>query len=191
MDGRVNGDSRPAAEGIGLLAAPTFVYLPMTIALVAGALASPKPAIGAAMTAFGVFLWTIGEYVVHRFVEHGTIVRAKYIENHLRHHREPWPAEHFVYSLRQTLPIVPLIFAEAWLVSWEIHRAMGVAAGIIGSYLVNEWVHFVAHRPELARDRPVLAFMAKNHLRHHHENAQRHFGFFTSFWDRVLGSHAP
>ena len=53
--------------------------------------------------AFGVFLWTIGEYVVHRFVEHGSIVRAKYIENHLRHHREPWPAEHFVYSTTDSL----------------------------------------------------------------------------------------
>jgi hypothetical protein len=189
MDGPVNGDARPPDDGIRLLVAPTVVYLPMTLALVAGAVIGCGPAIAAATIALGVFLWTLGEYVVHRFVEHGTLVRAKYIENHLRHHREPWPAEHFVYSLMQTLPIVPLVFGEAWLVNWQLHRALGTTAGIVGSYLVNEWIHFVAHRPALTRGHPVLAFLAKNHLRHHHEDASRHFGFFTSFWDRLLGSH--
>src|SRR5439155_12217335 len=106
-------------------------------------------------------------------------------------HREPWPAEHFVYSLWQTLPIFPLVLGEAWLVTWSVYRALGTAAGIVGSYLVNEWVHFVAHRPALVRGRPLLAFMAKNHLRHHHEDARRHFGFFTSFWDRLLGTNGP
>lgn len=189
MEGLVNENARPPNEGIGLLVTPTIVYLPMTLALVAGAFLGARPASAAAMIGLGVALWTLGEYLVHRFIEHGTLLRAKYIQNHLRHHREPWPAEHFVYSLRQTLPIVPLVFGESWVLSWEIHRAMAIAAGLVGSYLVNEWVHFVAHRPALTEGRPLLAFMAKNHLKHHHEDAKRHFGFFTTFWDRLLGTH--
>ena len=190
MDDDVNGERPPAAEGIGLLVAPTVVYLPMTIALVVlGAMGSGVIAV--ATIALGVFLWTLGEYLVHRFIEHGTLLRAKYIQNHLQHHCEPWPAKHFVYSLWQTLPIVPLVFGEAWLVTWNLHRAMGTAAGIVGSYLVNEWVHFIAHRPELRHGSALLTFLAKNHVRHHWENAGRHYGFFTTFWDRVFRSHRP
>jgi sterol desaturase/sphingolipid hydroxylase (fatty acid hydroxylase superfamily) len=177
------------ADGRHLLVAPTAVYLPMTLALVTGAAIGEGLVMAAAMIGVGVLLWTVGEYVVHRFVQHGTLVDAKYIQNHLTHHLDPEPAEHFVYSLAQTLPIVPLVFGEAWLVTWDLERAMGVAAGIIGSYLANEWVHFVAHRPALSEGRPLLSWMAKNHLRHHQVNASRHFGFFTSFWDRLLGTN--
>ena len=193
MDGDVNGDAlsreRAPAEGIALLTWPTLVYAPLTLALAGFAALRGGAARAAGGIAVGVLLWTLGEYFVHRFVEHGTLLRAAYVRNHLRHHAEPWPAEHFVYPLAQTLPIVPFVFGEAWLVSWEVHRALATAAGIIGCYLVNEWVHFVAHRPALTARRALLAWLARNHLRHHHEDARRHFGFFTTVWDRVFGSH--
>jgi dihydroceramide fatty acyl 2-hydroxylase len=176
-------------EGIHLLIVPSLVFGPLSTAFVALGVVErgPLPALGAFVV--GVLFWTLGEYLVHRFVQHGRVRKGEYIENHGRHHADPRTAHHFVYSLRQTLPFVVPVFAGFWLLFRDPWYALAATGGNTCSYLVNEWVHFLAHRPELVEGRPLLRRLVRNHLRHHDEDARRHFGFFTSFWDRVFGTN--
>jgi sterol desaturase/sphingolipid hydroxylase (fatty acid hydroxylase superfamily) len=172
-----------------MLTTPTVVFTPPVVVLAMLAFLHRGPFAVVASMLLGVFLWTLGEYVVHRFVQHGGVLGGSYIENHRRHHQDPWPARHFVYPLGLTIPTVPFIFALCWLCTWDTWCAIAATAAELACYLGNEWVHFCAHRPVLVEGRPWLARLVENHLRHHHEDAKRHFGFFVVVWDRIFGTH--
>jgi len=175
-------------DDIGMLLAPSVVHGLASATFVATASAARGPLLGGAAVLAGLAAWTLGEYVVHRFVEHGPLRRGRldYVDNHARHHASSWEAAHFVYPLRLTLPCLALVLAGAWLVCRALAPALGFAGGISLAYLLNEWVHFAAHRPALVAGRPWLAAIVRGHLRYHEEDPRRHFGFFTSFWDRVF-----
>jgi len=178
-------------DDIGMLAAPTVVHGLVSASSIVAAAVMRGPLVGGGAVAAGMLGWTLGEYLVHRFVEHGPFRRGRldYVDNHARHHASSWEAQHFVYPLRLTLPCLAVVLAAAALVCRAPAPALGFAGGVSLSYLLNEWVHFAAHRPALVVGRPWLAAIVRAHLRHHDEDPQRHFGFFTTFWDHVFRTH--
>jgi sterol desaturase/sphingolipid hydroxylase (fatty acid hydroxylase superfamily) len=175
-------------EDIGMLLAPSVVHGLLSVGFIAVGVARRGPLVAVGVVAGAVLCWTLGEYLVHRFVEHGPLGRGRleYIDNHARHHASPWEARHFVYPLRLTLPSLAVVLGAAGLCFREAGLALAVAGGISLSYLLNEWVHFCAHRPALVEGRPWLARIVRGHLRHHHEDPGRSFGFFTTLWDHVF-----
>jgi sterol desaturase/sphingolipid hydroxylase (fatty acid hydroxylase superfamily) len=156
----------------------------------AGVVLAGLPA-AAGVLGLGMLSWTLGEYLVHRFIEHGRLGRGRleYVDNHLRHHASPFEARYFVYPLRLTLPLLVPVYAGARLLLGQPGLALAAMGGISLSYLLNEWVHFSAHRPALVEGRPWLARIVRPHLRHHHEDPGRRFGFFTTLWDHVFRTH--
>jgi dihydroceramide fatty acyl 2-hydroxylase len=175
-------------DDIGMLAAPTALHGAITVAAISLGAVHRGPLAAALAVLLGVALWTLGEYLVHRFIEHGRFKKGRldYVDNHALHHLTPSVARHFVYPLKLTLPMAALAFG-AWLLLFrEPWLALAMTGGTTLSYLLNEWVHFSAHRPALLEGRPWLSRVTRAHLRHHNEDPTRHFGFFTTFWDHVF-----
>ena len=149
-------DDSLGLTGIELLWPLTKVYGCMSAAFIALGLyfgGLEAPLVGMALGTLG---WPLGEYVMHRFVQHGGLLSGNYVSNHRKHHADPTVAEHFIYRLEQTLPIVPFILAESWLVTWEPFAMLATSGAILLCYVANEWVHFAAHRPALTQHRPWL-----------------------------------
>ncbi|MBU6463482.1 MAG: sterol desaturase family protein [Proteobacteria bacterium] len=115
----------------------------------------------------GVIIWTLGEYLCHRFVLH-------YLAplRHRVHHTFPSKApDEFVWQI--------------WICFGMLFWIIGgtVLAGVLGAYAYYLLIHHCAHqRPDL---------LPKTLLRHHnshHKFAKTNYGVTTTVWDHCFGT---
>ncbi len=128
----------------------------------------------------GAFLWTLGEYLMHRFAMHELRGRGLASREHLRHHSdrdsllEKWP-------VAWTGIITVGVFALRPIGGWAL------ALGWIAGYGIYDVLHWRAHRraPRNAYGR----WVRKSHFHHHFHAPMRNFGVTTPLWDKVFGTY--
>jgi sterol desaturase/sphingolipid hydroxylase (fatty acid hydroxylase superfamily) len=125
-------------------------------------------------------------YVLHRVAHHPWLFPIV----HSVHHRyeRVRPLTLFVLHPVETLSFGGLWLALLWVYppSWlgmSIYLALNVAFGIIGHMGVEPLPGRVRRLPGLR-----LIAMAGFHATHHRE-PNKNYGFYTSIWDRLFGSH--
>ena len=127
---------------------------------------------------FGVFAWTLVEYVIHGVLahEHRTFVTPLHDE----HHRDP----RAVFAMHSYIPTA-IVFT---LVLAIFGFAPGVIflCGILAGFGVYELVHYRIHfaTPSCALEARLRA----RHLAHHMAEPDAIFGVTTRLWDVVLGT---
>lgn len=188
--------TEPVRTGLSIVFAylrtPLWAYGPFVLGAPIVAAASSLP-IGRTALYFGggFCFWSLFEYAVHRYIQHSPRIR-RYIrrwDDHAVHHAEADDPEGFVNSLGESVPIAVImqgLFIAA-LPSWA--AAVSCGAGFLLGYLVYEWIHCASHLQELHGARPWLARWSLNHRRHHWERASAYYGFTSSLFDRLLGTH--
>ncbi len=142
----------------------------------------------------GFALWSLLEYLLHRFVLHGI---APFSDWHRQHHQRPNAliASPMVLSLSLFLLLGSL---PAWwlLGGWT---ALALTLGLLIGYLVYGLTHHVTHHrtPTWIRYSTWMRQRCVHHAMHHatHHSGGRghtftpcHFGVSNSFWDRVFGT---
>lgn len=130
----------------------------------------------------GLGVWTLAEYLIHRFVFHRIPVIA---QMHEMHHAHPaaligapvWMSA-CVFGFGAFIPL--------WgLVGFKI--ASGMVTGLMLGYLYYVFVHTAIHRWRL--DQASFLYPAKlHHARHHYGTQDGNFGVTTGFWDHVFGT---
>lgn len=177
------------------LRAPFAAYGPLVLGAPIGLVATGF--LSAGRTALywfgGFFFWSFFEYAVHRFIQHSPRIR-RYIrrwDDHAVHHARANDPEGFVNSLGESLPIAAVMGGLFIAVTPSWATGLTALAGFLAGYLLYDWLHCASHLTELHADRPWLARWSLNHLRHHWERANAYYGFTTSLWDRLLGTHPP
>lgn len=161
------------------------VYPPAAAALMAAAL-RPGSALSwteslvAPLT--GLAVWTLVEYVTHRFILH----EVRYVaEMHEMHHEDPTG---FVGT--PTWLSLGMICCGALLPLWwetGLGLASGVTAGMMVGYVWYVGVHHVVHHWRIGPD-GYLYRLKRRHALHHHARQPCNFGVSTGFWDRVFGT---
>lgn len=146
-----------------------------------------KPALMAA----GVLVWTLIEYLLHRFLLHyrpqAPALLALVEKLHLGHHRDPRDEAKITVPVFASLPIAGGLLALFRLISGSGEMAALLLVGSITGYLYYEMVHFWIHcGPRRGR---WLRQQLANHLFHHFTDQHRCFGVTTALWDRLLGTH--
>ena len=129
----------------------------------------------------GLAVWTLLEYLMHRFVFHAIPGVA---QMHGRHHADP--AAFVGTPVWISLAGFAVgFFAPLWAVA-GVEIASGTAAGLGLGLTWYVAVHDAIHRRTL--DRNSFLYQAK--LRHacHHARPDGNYGVTTGFWDRVLGT---
>ena len=141
---------------------------------------------GAALAALGMALWTLGEYVMHRFAMHALRGKGMASREHLRHHAE-----------RDSV-------LESWYFAWTGVIAVGVAlsinaarllgpvgvclgAGWVAGYGFYDWIHWRAHRRPVAH--PYERWVRRHHFHHHFGHPTSNHGVTTPVWDLVFGTY--
>lgn len=137
--------------------------------------------------AFGVLLWTLTEYAMHRFLFHFESVRpegkvAAFLV-HGHHHVTPLETAR--------LAATPGQMASALVLLWGV-LALAVPAaahapafvGLVVGYLAYEALHHHAHhgRPRWR----LFQALQRHHLKHHYESPNRRWGISTPLWDWVF-----
>jgi sterol desaturase/sphingolipid hydroxylase (fatty acid hydroxylase superfamily) len=138
--------------------------------------------------AAGATLWTLGEYVLHRFAMHQLHGKGIMSREHLEHHvHSSWAFSHtHLLSWSGML----LVGAAVWMPLgwWVTGRAAGVgfAAGWAVGYFFYEYQHMAAHRrPPTGR---YSTWLRRHHFHHHFGHPMANHGVTTIVWDKVFGT---
>ena len=136
----------------------------------------------------GVALWTLLEYVLHRFAFHEAGGANYGSREHLRHHGsddtvlESWYLS-WAGVLLVSLALIPGIGAVL-----GIHQlGWGVGFGYLVGYGFYDWIHWRAHRKPIANR--YEANVRRHHFIHHFHAPMQNHGVTTPFWDHVFGTY--
>jgi sterol desaturase/sphingolipid hydroxylase (fatty acid hydroxylase superfamily) len=146
-------------------------------------------AASAGMFLVGVLIWTLLEYLLHRFVfhfePHGKMQEDLSFLIHGIHHDYPWDADRLVMP-----PTVSILIAV--LLWWPVKALFGVPlfyavfAGITVGYLWYDLGHFAWHHNK-PRTR-IGRYLRSYHLVHHFKTPHLRYGVSTPLWDYVFGT---
>lgn len=138
----------------------------------------------------GLALWTLIEYLMHRFLFHfpPASPKLRHIQAnlHLKHHDRPDDPAQIVAQPAFSMPIALAIWGTLRLAFGAWGPACLVMAGVIGGYLLYEWVHFAVHMT--GDGGPLVRRWRRWHFYHHFRNPARCFGVTTPLWDFLLGT---
>ncbi|MGB3796482.1 MAG: sterol desaturase family protein [Alteraurantiacibacter sp.] len=147
-----------------------------------------EPVQGFALVCAGLLVWTLFEYVAHRYVFHweprSDLLKRLVFVIHTNHHLEPND------RLRNLMPPVVSIPVAACI--WALFYAVGGAAatwaflGFMIGYTGYDLTHYACHQWKM-QGRLGKA-MKRHHMRHHFTQEPGNYAITAIFWDQVLGS---
>jgi sterol desaturase/sphingolipid hydroxylase (fatty acid hydroxylase superfamily) len=134
-----------------------------------------------ALFALGGGIWTLAEYLVHRWVYHKLPVIKNY---HEAHHVEPRALLGSPVGLG-----VVVIFSFVYLPLRPIDAlvASGLTSGILFGYFAYMLVHHAIHHWSLRRG-TCLYRTRLRHAAHHYHSDSGNFGVTTPLWDTAFGT---
>jgi sterol desaturase/sphingolipid hydroxylase (fatty acid hydroxylase superfamily) len=144
----------------------------------------------------GASLWTISEYLLHRFAGHGpsrrkgplwwlrpTALLIAFHEEHTAHHRDPL---YFAPTWKKALSAVVLMPVLGGLCALLLGPAgLAVGAGYAVTYAAYELLHRRVHTH--APTNGYLRWVRRHHL-HHHVSPKVNHGVTSPVWDLVFGT---
>mgnify|MGYP001308235412 CR=1 FL=1 len=140
------------------------------------------------VVAVGAALWTLAEYLLHRFAMHALKGRGIMSREHLEHHvGSGWS---FSNTTLLSWAGVILVGAVLWApIGWLLLGAPGLAlgAGWCLGYAGYEHQHAMAH---LRGPRGWYStWLRRHHFHHHFGHPLANHGVTTSLWDHLFGTY--
>lgn len=156
-----------------------WVYSPVVLAALAWNLyaGTAGPLAWLVSLAAGLFLWTLIEYVMHRYLLHR-------VAPHYEHHAEPTVVAYIFAPLWLSGSAAVLLCGLLALATGSWQRAALVESGTIAGYLFYEAVHVRIH--SRAAGGRLLRLWRKYHYYHHFADDTRCFGVTSPLWDWVF-----
>ena len=138
----------------------------------------------------GLFVWTITEYVMHRFVFHYVpedkpwALRLHFIF-HGVHHDYPSDVRRLVLPPSVSIPLATLFYFlfNAILPAGEI---WGFFPGFILGYLIYDLTHYAIHHFNFKGS--IWKKIKQHHMLHHYQDPNKGYGVSSPLWDKVFGS---
>lgn len=141
----------------------------------------------------GVIVWTLAEYLLHRFVFHlrsdrrGLKILGFML--HGIHHAQPMVESRLVMPLAAGIPIAVVFYALfaglAGAFLGAPHWVLPLFGGFIFGYEIYSFVHYAVHAyPRLK----LLQGIRRHHLLHHGKDHTVRFGVSSPLWDVVFGT---
>lgn len=173
----------------------TIVYPLHFLIILALAVRTGQYARVVVFVALGFFLWTLVEYLVHRYILHGRfpdgpgikhLLHRQFDHLHLEHHLRPWDGNHVNGTLKDTLAPAATLMAISFLLGPISTWPLFIATILLG-YVIEEWVHHSVHFCNF-RGR-YFRYIKRHHLYHHSpRGAEVGFGLTSGLWDFILGT---
>ncbi len=144
----------------------------------------------------GLFLWTLAEYLGHRFLFHfppRTPAQARFIFMiHGVHHYQPKCKTRLVLPPAVSIPLGFVFYGFYLLV---VGRLLGAPqwvaplfAGFLLGYLTYDLTHYATHHFPMRGS--FLKDLKRHHMVHHYKTPDLRFGVSSPLWDYVFGTEA-
>jgi dihydroceramide fatty acyl 2-hydroxylase len=142
----------------------------------------------------GLFLWTLGEYTLHRFLFHHqpTTPRQEriFFLFHGVHHAQPQDKTRLVMPFPVSIPMALLFIGLFYLILGLVLKVpqwvAPLTAGFLVGYLAYDLIHYATHHFTMRRG--YARFLKRYHMAHHYKTPQARFGVSSPLWDWVFGT---
>jgi len=139
----------------------------------------------------GFLSWTLGEYILHRFVYHdfrdASYTKRFHYIFHGIHHEYPSDTKRLVLPPLPGLTIAGILFGLFYLIFWLATGSGNVAfvfaPGFVNGYLAYMLVHYTVHKVPSPKK---FNFWWRHHNIHHFQQHDRAFGVTSPLWDIVF-----
>lgn len=140
----------------------------------------------AALFLLGILLWTLIEYLIHRYIFHYEPKtrwgKQLHFVIHGVHHDYPNDARRLVMPPVISVPLAFLFFGLFFLIFGSL--APAVFAGLVFGYLCYDMLHYATHH--LAMKSGVWLWLKQYHLRHHFKDDHVGYGISSPLWDYIF-----
>ena len=136
----------------------------------------------------GMFMWTLTEYILHRWVFHfhPTTEKGKRLNYimHGNHHEYPRDKERLFMPAVPSIILASIFFFSFYLMMGKL--AFSFFPGFMLGYLLYGSMHYAIHAWN-----PPFKWMKglwRNHHLHHYKHTDMGFGVSSTIWDHVFGT---
>lgn len=142
--------------------------------------------------AAGLFLWTFGEYTLHRFLFHYNAKSEKakriFFLFHGVHHAQPQDKTRLVMPFPVSIPLALVFYGLFYLILGVL---LGVpqwinplTAGFMVGYLAYDLTHYATHHFPMRRG--YAKYLKRYHMAHHYKGPNTRYGVSSPLWDFVF-----
>src|SRR5512146_1829496 len=169
------------------------IWLPLALYLGISALVrSRAAAFVPAAFALGLFIWTLAEYTLHRFLFHHKPTSPQqeriFFLFHGIHHAQPQVKTRLVMPLPVSLPAALISWGLMNLVVGVLLRApqwvAPLMSGFLLGYLAYDLTHYATHH--WAMRSGYAKYIKRHHMKHHYKAPSTRFGVSSPLWDWVF-----
>ncbi|GAB2280864.1 cytochrome P450 [Dionaea muscipula] len=137
----------------------------------------------------GIFIWTLLEYIIHRFIFH--VKTTSYWGNtfhyfvHGFHHKHPMDSLRLVFPPALTAIAATPLWSMTYLLTTPTIAPALFGGGLLG-YVMYDITHYYLHHGQAVNKSTQK--MKKYHLNHHFKEQEMGYGVTSSFWDHIFGT---
>jgi sterol desaturase/sphingolipid hydroxylase (fatty acid hydroxylase superfamily) len=156
---------------------------------------APQMTLGAGVFLFlaGAFVWTLTEYLLHRFAFHyeprtewGKKVHFVF---HGVHHDYPNDSRRLVMAPVVSIPLAIIFYGFFHFLLGPV-RVLAFFPGFLMGYICYDTIHYATHHFPMRN--PIGLWLRHHHLRHHYQDDAYGYGVSTPLWDYVFRTtHRP
>jgi sterol desaturase/sphingolipid hydroxylase (fatty acid hydroxylase superfamily) len=180
----------------------TLFYTAYAVILLVLAWRTAHPYWAVAFFLAGIPVWTLVEYVTHRYILHGRFKKSnlpykKWFKNlankhldplHWEHHERPTDGLHISGGIKDLIPL--FVVAAPLSFIFPLYTTPMLLAGVVQSYVSEEWIHHCLHFYNF-RNR-YFRHIKGYHLYHHSSRGmERGYGITSGFWDIIFKTRFP
>lgn len=172
---------------------PLIIFVPAISYFLYSAITSSL-SIGYGMLYFilGFLVWTVTEYVMHRFIFHfepkSKIGLRLHFIFHGVHHDYPKDRLRLVLPPAVSIPLATMFyFIFRSIISTDGFYAF-FASFLIG-YLIYDMIHYAIHHVQFKGK--LWNVLKSHHLKHHYVYPEKGYGVSSPLWDKIARSEFP
>jgi sterol desaturase/sphingolipid hydroxylase (fatty acid hydroxylase superfamily) len=169
-------------------AVPLFIFVPAIFIFIYKAFSA-----GASVVNFGLYfiiglgVWTLTEYIMHRFIFHyhpsSEFGKKMHFIFHGVHHDYPRDKKRLVLPPSVSIPLATLFYFlfKSFLVSQLLFSFF---PGFLLGYLCYDMLHYAMHHHNFKSG--IMKKIKQHHMLHHYQDPDKGYGVSSSLWDIIL-----
>jgi 4-hydroxysphinganine ceramide fatty acyl 2-hydroxylase len=167
---------------------PLVLYLPVVGAMLFVSVWQRQLSLVAVAALFllGILLWTLTEYLIHRYIFHyepkTRIGKRLHYIVHGVHHDYPSDGRRLVMPPSISVPLAFLFYGIFLLIFGRLTPA--VFAGLVFGYVCYDMLHYATHHFPMKRG--IWLWLKQYHFRHHYKDDHAGYGISSPLWDYVF-----
>lgn len=135
----------------------------------------------------GICVWTLTEYVLHRFIFHwqpsGKLGARIHFIFHGVHHDYPSDSKRLVMVPTVSIPLASLFYVLFYLIFGSAN-VNPFFMGFISGYLFYDMTHYAVHHYNFKSK--FWLELKHHHMLHHYKDMHNGYGVSSKFWDIIF-----